>query len=143
MITILYTNSDAIRSSVGLDENDVSDAMIANQNLGMQMLERLSDFAPDYEDIYDGSDEGERRITLWCQFFGALVLLEDASLAIPQKHQANSDQLSRFPIDFEVVKEGLRGKIKALEKKINPPITSVTFSVAGISSAGYNPVTGA
>lgn len=142
MIAILYTNSDAIRSSIGVDENDVSDAMIAAQNLDMQMIERLSEIAPTYETIFDSSDDGERRMTLWCQYFGALTLLENAALAIPQKIQANNDQLSRFQVDFEAIKESLRGKLKTLENKVNPPVAAIAHSVMGISSAGYSPVTG-
>lgn len=142
MITVLYTNTDSIRASIGVDENDVSDAMISSQNLDMQMIERLTEIAPTYETIYDNSDEGERRLTLWCQYFGALSLLENASLAIPQKIQANNDQLARFSVDFESIKKSLRDKIKQLENKINPPVAAVAHSLMGISPAGYNPVTG-
>jgi hypothetical protein len=142
MIAILYTNTDAIRSSIGVDENDVSDTMITNQNLDLQMLERLSEVMPNYESVYEGSEEGERKVTLWCQYFGALTLLENAALAIPQKIQANNDQLVRYQVNFEAIKVSLRDKLKTLEKKINPPVASTAHSVMGISFAGYNPVTG-
>ena len=142
MITVLYTTSDSIRASIGVDENDVSDAMIASQNLDMQMIERLSEVIPTYESIYDGSDDGERRVELWCQYFGALSLLENALLAIPQKIQANNDQLSRFAVDFELVKDSLRSKLKILENKINPPVSAIVHGLIGVSPAGYSPVTG-
>lgn len=145
MTDILYTNTSAIRSTIGIDENDISDEMLLSQNLDLQMIDRLEDFLPTYENIYDGSDVGERRLKLWCQYFGALQLLENSALGIPQKIQANNDQLARFTLDFDKLKESLRGKVVALESKMIEAVSGTTvasFSVMGKSTPDFNPVTG-
>jgi len=106
------------------------------------MLERLSDTVPTHETLYD-TDDGARRLTLWCQYFGAFTMLEDSALAIPAKIQANNDQMSRFPVDFEKVKQGIWNKLLTLEKRLNPPASDKPYAIMGVSTAGYNPVTGA
>lgn len=141
--TVLYTTLESIRATIGVDENDVSDQIILDQKLDYQMLERLEEFLPTHEDIYDGSDEGLRRLTLWCQYFGALQLLDNSVLAIPQKIQANTDQMSRFPVDWEALKEGLRRKLSKLENTLlRAPAASGVFSIMGTSLPTYDPVTG-
>jgi hypothetical protein len=145
MADILYTTADAIRSTIGIDENDVSDAMLLAQNLDLQMIERLEVFLPTYEAVYDGSDAGERRLTLWCQYFGALQLIENSALGIPQKIQANNDQLARFQVDFDKLVEKLRNKLVALETKMIESVTGlpvIQFSLMGKSTPDFNPVTG-
>ena len=145
MTNILYTTAIAIRSTIGVDENDLSDEMIEGQNLNLQMIERLEDFLPTYETVYEETEAGARRLKLWCQYFGALQLIENSALGIPQKIQANNDQLARFTLDFEKLKEGLRGKVVALESKMIESVSGTTvasFSVMGKSTPDFNPVTG-
>ena len=142
MTAVLYTTINSIRSTIGLDADDVSDQMILDQNLDLQMLERLTEILPTYETIYDDSEAGERKLTLWCQYFGALQLINDTVLGIPQKIQANSDQLSRFAIDFEKLKAGLMTKLSNIEGSLIPTRASASFSIMGKSAAGYDPITG-
>jgi hypothetical protein len=141
-INVLYTTVAAIRATIGVDENDISDSMVVDQNLDLAMLEKLSDIYPDHEALFDTSETTERRLTLWCQYFGALSLLENTSLGIPQKIQANNDQLARFPVDFEQLKADLRKKITTLENRLVEKITATPFNIMGVSQPNYNPVTG-
>jgi hypothetical protein len=142
VIKVLYTTVASIRATIGVDENDLSDAMVVDQNLELVMVERLSEFLPDYETLFDQSETNERRLTLWCQFYGALQLLENASLGIPQKIQANNDQLSRYAVDFEQLKIDLRKKLVGLENKLLGRTSTTSFTVMGISQPNYNPVVG-
>lgn len=142
-IPVLYTSTNAIRSSIGIDENDISDGMLLACNLDLLMLERLEEILPNYEAVFDGSDAGERRLKLWCQYFGALALLEDASLGIPQKIQANNDQLSRFTLDFEAIKNSLRARLAAIQvKMVAVPTLPVTPTLFSKSSPDFDPITG-
>lgn len=141
-IKVLYTTVASIRATIGVDDNDISDSMILDRNLHLAMLERLSDIMPTHEDAFDASETNERRLTLWCQYFGALQLLEDTSLGIPQKIQANNDQLSRFAVDFEELKNSLRKKITDLENKLLGKTSAAAVTIMGISQPSYNPVTG-
>jgi hypothetical protein len=142
-IPILYTTTESIRATIGIDEDDVDDDALLQQNLEYQMQERLDEWLPTHATVYAATAEGYRRLTLWCQYFGALRVLEDNQLAIPQKIQANTDQMSRFTVDFEAMKADLRTRLVNIENKLNVPTTAVRFSVMGSSAAGYDPVTGA
>lgn len=141
-IKVLYTTVASIRATIGVDDNDISDPMILDRNLHLAMLERLADIMPTHEDAFDASETNERRLTLWCQYFGALQLLEDTSLGIPQKIQANNDQLSRFAVDFEELKNSLRKKITDLENKLLGKTAAAAVTIMGISQPSYSPVTG-
>lgn len=142
VIKVLYTTVASIRATIGVDENDLSDQMVVDQNLHLLMAERLGDILPGYEDAFDASETNERRLTLWCQFYGALQLLENASLGIPQKIQANNDQLARYAVDFEQLKADLRKKLVGLENKLMDKTTNTAFTFMGVSQPNYNPVTG-
>lgn len=142
VIKVLYTTVATIRATIGVDENDLSDQMIVDQNLQLDMLERLSEFYPDHENLFDSTDTIERRLTLWCQYFGALTLVENSALGIPQKIQANNDQLSRFAVDFEQLKIDLRKKLTNLENKLQGKTSSAAATIMGLSVPNYNPVTG-
>ena len=142
MFTILYTNSDKIRSAAGLDAHDVSDAMMQGVDFELLMLERLSIVLPDHENL--SSDEGiERKLKLWCQYFGAWTLITNAILAIPQKIQANTDAVTRFPVDFNLLGLNLQSNISLLERQLNP-LTAAPGAVKLFGKAGsnYDPVTG-
>lgn len=139
---ILYTTLEAIRATIGIDENDLSDQMILDQNLELVMLERLSVVIPTHETKFDSSEDAERRLTLWCQYFGALELLENTSLGIPQKFQANNDQLSRYDVDFEKIKDDLRRKLGALENRLNDVVVATGALIMGASLPNYDPVVG-
>lgn len=141
-IKVLYTTVASIRATIGVDENDLPDDMVVDQNLHLAMAEALSVFYPDHEDLFDSTETIERRLTLWCQYFGALALLENSALGIPQKIQANNDQLSRFSIDFEQLKADLRRKITDLENRLQGKTSAAAVTIMGISVPNYNPVTG-
>lgn len=141
-IPVLYTTTEAIRATIGIDEDDVDDNALLQQNLEYQMEERLSEWLPSYATIYGASVDGARRLTLWCQYFGALTVIESNQLAIPQKIQANTDQMSRYQIDFEKLKADLRSRLFNIENKLVVPLSKTTFSIIGSSAAGYDPVTG-
>lgn len=140
MATILYTTTDKIRACIGCDDQDLPDAVVNGKELELLMLERLSDVYPTHET--ESSEAGERRLALWCMYFGALTLIEDSSLSIAQKIQSNTDQLSRFDIDFEKLKEELRRKLAMVESKLTPAVYGTVFSIMGKATPAYDPVTG-
>ena len=89
-VQILYTDTDKIRSVIGLDDSDISDDIIAGQLLDLAMMERLQYVMPDYEAQYDADSVGliQNRLTLWCTFYGAQQVIKNCKLAIPIKFQA-------------------------------------------------------
>jgi hypothetical protein len=142
MFTILYTDSDKVRSAAGLDAHDVSDAMLQVIDLELLMLERLSVVLPDHENL--SSDEGvERKLKLWCQYYGAWTLITNAVLAIPLKIQANTDSVQRFPVDFNLLGLNLQSNISLLEGQLNPlTVAPGAVKLFGKAGSDYDPVTG-
>lgn len=140
-MNILYTTTEQIRACIGCDDQDLPDEVVNNRNLELLMLERLEDVYPTHESA--NTETLERRLTLWSMYFGALTLIEDASLSLAQKIQSNTDQIQRFAIDFEKLKAELRAKISKLELQLNPDIYGTSFTVIGKASPAYDPITGA
>lgn len=140
MAEILYTTTALIRATIGCDEQDLPDEVINNRSLDLLMLERLEEVYPTHESYV--SETVDRRLALWCQYFGALTLIEDAVLSLAQKIQANTDQLQRFDVDFEQLKKDLKAKIMALEGRLNSALAPTSFTVMGKATPGYNPITG-
>lgn len=137
---ILFTTTAKIRATLGCDELDLPDEVIDNRSLDLLMEERLSIVYAGYDGAID--DATERRLTLWCQYFGALTLIEDASLALAQTIQSNTDKLSRFAIDFAALKADLAKKVNKLEGDLNPTLYATAFSPMGLATPGYNVITG-
>jgi len=141
---ILYTTVEAIRSTLGTDGYDIEDGMILDYDLETAMLLRLAEVLPTHERVAD-TDEGEPRLRMWAQYYGAYTFLETAQAAIAKKYAANQDTLERFPIDFQTILDKLALRIRRLEGLMNPSLISVDsarFSLVSISSPDYDPVVG-
>lgn len=141
-VTIVYTTSDKIRACIGCDDQDLPDSIILNKELDLLMLERLDTVYPTHEDDIDSDEVLERRLKLWCMYFGALTILEDSTLSIAQKIQSNTDQLVRFNTDFEALKSELRRKLGDLETVLNSALAPATFTIAGAATPDYDPIIG-
>ncbi len=141
---ILYSTVEAIRATLGTDGFDIEDAMILDYDLETAMLLRLAEFLPSHESVAD-TDDGELRLRMWSQFFGAYTFLETAQAAIAKKYAANQDTLERFTLDFQAILDKLAARIRKLEGLLNPdliPTDAARFNLMGISSPDYDPVTG-
>lgn len=138
---IVYTTTEKIRAAIGCDDQDLPDEIINNQNLDLLMYDRLDDVYPAHESA--ATDQLERRLALWCMYFGALTLIEDSTLSLAMKIQSNTDQIQRFDIDFEALKQELRNKLAILEDKLNPDMFATAFSVMGKAPPDYDPIVGA
>jgi hypothetical protein len=141
-IPVLYTTTQGIRATLGVDLYDVSDQMILDANLDLSMLQRLGIIRPDHATFF-ATTIGAPLLTLWCQYYGALVFAETAQMAFPMKIQANQDAMQRFTIDFDKLLENLRSRLRVLEGLLDPTLIAVGPSgLLGIAKPSYDPVTG-
>ena len=145
-LSILYTTAASIRATIGLDDADMDDDALAALNLDMQMRVTLSGMLPDYETLYTESSLKAFQLSLWCQYFGALFIVELGPLGIAQKYQANNDQWSRFNnIDWDALKQSLKAWMKKIEDLLKNPTaleTAKRFSIMGKSTPDYDPIIG-
>lgn len=142
---ILYTTTEAIRATLGIDVNDTPDELINNRNFELLLLERLDVILPNHEDASDADESVLRRLTLWSQYYCALELIRDATLGIPAKIQANTDSVQRFNIDFKALEINLANRVATLEAALNPAMfgLSIAPSLMGLAKPDYDPITGA
>jgi len=140
-VEILYTNTDAIRSLIGLDDADVEDAMIVSQDMEAQMLLELEDWLPTHEEEFYATELSERRLKLWCGWFGALRLAE-SPLAIPKALGTGKDEYERFVVDWDLIKRTAKNKMAKLQEALVPAVGSTAFVGMGKAAPGYNVITG-
>jgi len=142
---ILYTTTDAIRGCLGVDGYDVEESMLVNAGLDKLMLLRLMSILPNHEAVFD-TEEGELRLTVWAQLYGALMFIGTGQLAVAKKYAANQDTMERFDIDFLALVENLKRRIGALEKELNPAVGAIyptgMFTLVSKAEPEYDPVTG-
>ncbi len=137
--TILYTDVDAIRSAIGVDDDDIEDSMITGQDMELQMTYDLLKLMPDHE--AQSSDElVEMKLKLWCMWYGALRLAE-SPLAVPKRLGTGKDEYERFVIDWEEMRVRARGKLAELTKELVPSYSSAS-TLFGKATPDYNPIEG-
>ena len=138
-IKILYTDVDAIRSAIGVDDDDIEDTVITGQGMELQMAYELGKIVPDHETLFD-TDLGEVKLRLWCMWFGALRLAE-SPLAVPKRFGTGKDEMERFTIDWDALKAIARAKLAELTVELVPTYSS-SSTVMGKATPGYNPIEG-
>ena len=138
-VDVLYTNTNAIRSAVGVDGADIENEMITGQEMESQMNVALSKFNPTHAtDKFDPTKLPA--LKLWCMWFGALRLAEMPT-AIAKKYSTGKDEWERFDIDWEELKRVARKNLAELQEGITPSVTA-GFSIMGKATPDYNPIEG-
>lgn len=149
--SILYTSTDAIRAVVGVTEKEVSDAMITDQQLEMQIKTALYGWLPTYPTVYSegtsdtATDEQEYRKDLlisYCMFFGGVRIVE-MILALRESVGDGKSEVTRFDLNFGELLSTLKGRLDdaqaALKEAVNPSSGGTAYF--GSATPDYDPVT--
>lgn len=143
MLTILYTTTDEVRATLGLDDTDVSDTKLYDQNLDLQMLERLETVSPTHETLNLAGGTPARRLKLWCQYYGALLFVRSSAFAVLKSHHINTDQLTRYDVDWDTVGKNLEKQVNLYEAKLlGTDRSTLAYPLFGSVAPSFNPVTG-
>jgi len=138
-VDVLYTNTVAIRSAIGVDEADIENDMITGQEMEAQMTLALAKFNPTHAtDQYDPTKLPA--LKLWCMWFGALRLAESPP-AIAKKYGTGKDEWERFDIDWEALKNTAKTKLAELQEEVTPTVAE-NFTMMGKATPAYNPIEG-
>ena len=149
-----YTDTNAIRGSLGVDDQDCPDSLIVQSNLELELEVDLYEWLPTHAAIFSvGSQTGadisdavkKNYLLLYAQWYCAYELA-CRFLAFPQIVSDGKNQLNRFAkLDLEVVKQNAasrmakyKGKLDALENNV---VAAAGLSILAISTPGYDPVT--
>jgi len=110
-----YTTTDAIRGAIGLTDNEVTDAMLVDQNLALELENDLLGWIPTHATLYaagldSGASAAEKQqaalLILYSQWFCAAQALTVMTLSIPQAIADGKDEMKRFQaMDLEALME--------------------------------------
>jgi len=145
-ITVLYTDTDAIRGAIGVDEADIDDAVITGQNMALQMTAELEKFLPNHSSVQFSNLKIPDQLNLWCMWFGAWRLAQ-SPLATPKKLSTGKDEYERFNIDWEALEKVAYKNVCAMKDLLLETTSTVVaetaaYTVMGAATPCYNPITG-
>lgn len=151
MQTILYTDTNQIRSMLGLSEKDMSDAQITSRAIEKELSIDLASWVPTHLSVMTTAGDLADSLQLYCTYFCAVLTVSGVKLAAPQAISDGKNSVSRFNlIDFDRLKVELQERqafykrfvingVAALAATSATPATrSPLFSVANLAS---DPVT--
>ena len=148
-----YTTTDAIRGAIGLTDNEVTDAMLVDQNLALELENDLLGWIPTHATLYaagldSGASAAEKQqaalLILYSQWFCAAQALTVMTLSIPQAIADGKDEMKRFQaMDLEALMERAVAKRNRYKEQLQntegtTSPTSVSIMAKGIPE--YDPV---
>jgi hypothetical protein len=139
-VTVLYTNTDAIRSAIGVDDADVSNAMITSQDMTLQMNVALTKFLPTHVVDFAASATVENQLRLWCMWYGAWRLAESPP-AVPKRLSTGKDEYERFPINWKELAKNARAHLDELEEALVPTTGGSGLTIMGKATPDSDPIT--
>jgi len=142
MAEILYTDTDQIRSVLGVDSSDISDQALLDRNLDKELRLDLLSWLPTHAALYavgvatDASETARSTsdaITLYCTYYCAVLSAQSLKFSAPQQVGDGKNTLSRFPtMDWDKLIRDLSGRA-AYYKGIVSDLTAQTATVASIT----------
>lgn len=151
---ILYTDTDAIRASIGIDEHDYSDGAMIASNLQLELELELDEWVPNHLSIAQAAREEAptvsettqwKLLTLFSQWYCA-GLVSDRVLALNKVVADGKNRGERFEVDLAKVRELALSKAANYKEKLMGAITvgyqsSSQFTFAVASTPSIDPIT--
>jgi hypothetical protein len=159
MVTILYTNSDAVRAALGIETDDLQkelpDHMFVNQNMERQLRAALYAWLPTYAsivaaaDAVDPDESGDTDFATlyqgdlvrnYCLFWAAWRAAEMAYFA-RRKVSDGRSEVERFSIDWEALADRMKSRAEEQQSLLQATFTPSLLTVfAKRSIPDYDPV---
>jgi hypothetical protein len=148
-----YTTTDAVRGYLGMDAEDIPEALLLAQDLGEQILVDLDEWLPTHATVYAdrlaGDDQAKRFRWLkqYSGWYGAW-LLANAPLAFIQKFTDGKTELQRFAKpDFRALSKHASGQAQRYRQLLLDAVAGSGASAGvsvfiGVSVPNYDPITG-
>ena len=149
-----YTNSDAVRAAIGVDDEDVDDNVFKDRSMDVELLVDLDTWVATHSTIWTAGDPAsspsateitERRyLQMYAMWFCATKLAA-LRLSMPQMVGDGKSEMRRFQeINWEAVMENAQAEAanykRLLEDELGVAAGAVT--VMSKASPGYDPVVG-
>ncbi len=149
-----YTTVDAVRGCLGLTDNEVTDDMVVDQNLNIDLTLDLGSWLPTHAALWDaafaaGATAEEKMhgsiLTMYSQWYCAVRLCE-MWLAMPQRISDGKSDMRRFAeIDLDRLLELAIARMMKFRAMLEEEILGLDPRGMGllvVSSPSYDPVTG-
>jgi hypothetical protein len=118
VLTVLYTNTDKIRSALGLDDKDISDKQLTDRDLDKELRLDLTSWLPTHATLYTTGTSTEATDTqqliadalvLYSTYYCSLLSARAMRLAAMQSHSDGKNTLERFAtVDWQKIEMDLR-----------------------------------
>ncbi len=143
-----YTNTDAIRAAVGLDDDEIPDEMLVDQGLAIELELDLGEWLSSHATIWaEGvaasptADQktAQQHLQMYSMWYCAIRALE-MRLAIPSLFTDGKAEARRQEIKYEELEEMAKTRAENHKKALLGTTTSTpTFMSAAVPD--YDPVT--
>ena len=149
-----YTDTDAIRASIGVDSQDCPDDMIVSSNIHLELETDLQEWLPDHATIFTEGNSSSATaeqvlkrnyLALYAQYFcGYQLALRP--LTFPQIVSDGKNQLNRFSkLDLKDVADAAADKMNKFKGKLDELHNSAPVAdlpIMGVAAPDFDPVTG-
>jgi hypothetical protein len=155
MQTLLYTDTDRIRSVLGVDAEDISDAQITDRNLEKELRIDLLSWIPTYAALVttgttagatDSAQSIADAITLYCTYYCSVLVVKSVQLSAPQSVSDGKNTISwSGSVDWQALSLHLKErmafyKVFLQDSLTATPVVPVYNPFVGVSIA-TDPVT--
>ena len=142
MQTILYTDTDQVRSVFGVDSKDMPDATITGRNPEKELRLDLASWLPTHGTIYNAGMEAAATdeevqlsdaLNLYSTYFCCDLVVGSVQMAAPQAVSDGKNSMNRFtPMDWQRIEDRIKGKL-ATYKQLLQELTSASVESAGFA----------
>lgn len=140
-----FTDTDKVRAALGVDSVDVSDEVLLDMQLGLELTLDLESWATGY-----GSFTGNSlsMLYLYAAAFCALSAIDGRELLYPLLFKDGKAETRRFELDLQKIKDSLRSRVSkwraALEAEEGLAVTEPAAAtyIFGSATPDFDPVTG-
>lgn len=151
---LTLTDTDEIRSALGVDDKDIADALITNLNPEVDLQADLMTWVPTYQTIISegaaGTPTDEQtlkylKLKLYAKYFISAIFASSGGNSILQKLSDGSNEGTRFTnVSLAKLQLDLQGRAdgaKAALELLITPTTGASYSHFGTVQPAYDPVT--
>lgn len=158
MIPIVYTDTDQIRSVLGISRKDLSDEQLISRNLEKELQLDLSSWVPNHATIYSQAYSGvatdiqqnmSDSITLYSTYYCAKLVLTTLQMGLKKSISDGKNALNRFDaVDWDKLYDRMSERVTFYRQYVvqnnttvatTAPVSRIMFSISGSSR---DPVTG-
>lgn len=132
MTPILYTDTDAVRAALGVNEREVSDSQIVNLQVADHISLELVEVYPTHETLKAAIDANSatveekltfKRLRLYCQYEAAVMMLPSLQMWAFQRVSDGDAEAHRFlPEDIDKTVERITGMRDKYKAQLNPEL---------------------